>query len=57
MLAQKGIKKKWLAQQVGVSSDTIRMWCSGNRMPSMVTAHKVAYILDVDVKDIWVYEK
>lgn len=56
VLKSKGISQRWLAKQVGVYPNTVAQWINGNAKPSLVTAHKVAYVLDVDVSDIWCYK-
>lgn len=52
-LKERGISQVWLAKQVGVSDRQVRYWCSGERLPSLKYATKVAEVLGVEVEKIW----
>lgn len=43
---------KWLADQLGVSVTTTSPWCSNAAQPNLSTLVKIAFLLDVDVKDL-----
>ena len=46
-LAKKGIKQKELAQQIGVTDNTISYFCSGSRTPNIETLISIARALNV----------
>ncbi|MCB0749431.1 MAG: helix-turn-helix transcriptional regulator [Ignavibacteriae bacterium] len=50
VLAEKRKKNIWLANQIGRNQTTISQWCTNQRQPSLETLHKIAKILDVDVR-------
>lgn len=52
-LKERGISQVWLAKQVGVSDRQVRYWCSGERLPNIKYATKVAEVLGVEVEKIW----
>ena len=43
---------RWLAQQIGMSDNTISRWCSNKAQPSIVQLGKVANALDVDIREL-----
>ena len=53
VLKERGISQVWLAKQIGVSDRQVRYWCSGERLPSIIYAVKVAETLGVEVEKIW----
>ena len=45
---------KWLAEQVGRDPATVSKWCTNIVQPTLETLRQVAFILDVDIRDlIW----
>ncbi|WP_019036255.1 helix-turn-helix transcriptional regulator [Prevotella amnii] len=48
---------KWLAEQLGVSVITTSRWCSNASQPDLLTLVKIAFLLDVDVKDLIISTK
>lgn len=52
-LKERGISQVWLAKQIGVSDRQVRYWCSGERLPNLKYAAKVAEALGVEVEKIW----
>lgn len=45
---------KWLAKQVGRDPATVSKWCTNIVQPTLETLRQVAFILDVDIRDlIW----
>lgn len=47
----------WLAEQLGVSPVTISKWCSNTTQPTLQTLNKIAKVLDVNMKDLFVDDK
>lgn len=43
---------KWLAEQVGRDPATVSKWCTNLVQPNLETLRQVAYILDVDIRDL-----
>lgn len=43
---------KWLAEQVGRDPATVSKWCTNLVQPNLETLRQVAYILDVDIREL-----
>lgn len=54
ILKERGIKKGWLADQTGVSLNTVGKWINKGQIPDLITCYKVAGVLGLTVYDIWV---
>lgn len=52
VLDQKGIKQKWLAEQLGKSYNMVNSYAQNRRQPSLEDLYKIAEILDVEVKEL-----
>lgn len=52
LLKSKGLKQKWLAEQLGVSEVTVSNWCSGKSLPSQTNHVRISQILKVSKKSI-----
>ncbi len=52
VLEQKGIKQKWLAEQLGKSYNMVNSYVQNRRQPSLEDLYKIAEILDVEVKEL-----
>ena len=52
VLAEKNRKGKWLAEQLGKNEATVSRWCSNTAQPSLEMLVKIAYILNVETKDL-----
>lgn len=48
-----GRKKKWVAQQLGVSQEVLSRWINGRSMPSVNNLFKLAKILNCKVDDLY----
>lgn len=57
VLVEKHKTGKCLAEKMGKNVATVSRWCTNKSQPSMETMHKIADILDVDVKDLLVSTK
>ncbi|SFB68066.1 Helix-turn-helix [Flagellimonas taeanensis] len=52
VLEEKGIKQKWLAEQLGKSYNMINSYAQNRRQPSLEGLYKIAEILNVEVKEL-----
>lgn len=57
ILEQKGIKQKWLAEQLGKSYNMVNSYAQNRRQPSLEELYKIAEILDVGVKELLMERK
>ncbi len=53
IIKNKGIKKIYLAKQLGVTNQTISNWLSGYSMPNLLMARKLSEMLEVTIEDIF----
>ena len=51
-LAEARRKNKWLAKQVEKNESTISQWCTNARQPTLENLHKIAFVLDVDIREL-----
>lgn len=52
VLDKKGIKQKWLAEQLGKSFNMVNSYVQNRTQPSIETLYKIASILDVEVDEL-----
>ena len=52
VLETKGIKQKWLAEQLDKSYNMVNSYAQNRRQPSLETLFEIAKILKVEVKDL-----
>jgi len=52
ILAEQARTKKWLAERLGKSGNTISRWTTNKSQPSVEQLYDIADILGVDVKDL-----
>ncbi|MGI9527154.1 MAG: helix-turn-helix domain-containing protein [Weeksellaceae bacterium] len=52
VLEQKGIKQKWLAEQLGKSYNMVNSYAQNRRQPSLEDLYKIAEILNVEAKEL-----
>ena len=52
VLEEKGIKQKWLAEQLGKSYNMVNGYVQNRQQPRLETLYEIAKILDVEVKDL-----
>jgi len=50
LIQTRGVKQKWLAQQIGVSEVTISNWMKGNYKPTEENLKKIADVLKMDLQ-------
>ena len=54
VLEEKGIKQKWLAEQMGKSYNMVNSYAQNRRQPSLEDLYKIAGILNVEAKELLV---
>ena len=54
VLVEKGKTGKWLAEQLGKSNCTVSKWCSNSIQPDLQTLTKIAQLLNVDTRDLFI---
>jgi len=54
LLDEKGIKQKWLAEQLGKSYNTINCYARNVTQPSLEVLYQISNILDVEVQELLV---
>lgn len=52
VLEQKGIKQKWLSQQLGKSYSVVNSYVQNRRQPSLEDLYKIADILGVSISEL-----
>lgn len=57
VLEEKGVKQKWLAEQLGKSFCIINAYVCNRRQPSIETLFQIADLLNVNPKDLLNSEK
>ncbi len=57
VLKQKGIKQKWLAEQLGKSYNMVNSYSQNRRQPSIEDLYKIAEILDVEIAALLIGRK
>ena len=57
VLAEKEKSAKWLAEQLGKDKSTVSRWCTNDMQPTIETFYKIAEILDIEVRLLFVASK
>lgn len=57
VLVEKEMSQTQLAEQIGKSFSTVNAYCSNRVQPSLEILSKIAYILNVSIKDLLVDNK
>jgi transcriptional regulator with XRE-family HTH domain len=52
VLEEKGIKQKWLAEQLGKSYNMVNSYVQNRQQPRLEVLYEIARIFDVKVKDL-----
>lgn len=52
VLDKKGIKQKWLAEQLGKSFNMVNSYVRNKTQPSIETLYKIASILEVEIDEL-----
>lgn len=54
-IKNKGLKKIWVAKQVGISRNTLSLILKGESAPTLKVAIRLARLLDMTVEELWGY--
>ncbi|MDN5216425.1 helix-turn-helix transcriptional regulator [Fulvivirgaceae bacterium BMA12] len=57
VLAEKEKSAKWLAEQLGKDKSTVSRWCTNDMQPTIETFYRIAEILDVEVRMLFIPTK
>lgn len=57
VLAENEKSAKWLAEQLDRDKSTVSRWCTNDMQPSIETFYKIAEILDIEVRELFVASK
>ncbi len=57
VLEEKGIKQKWLAEQLRKSYNIVNGYVQNRQQPRLEVLYEIARILDVEVKDLLIEQK
>ena len=57
VLAEKERSAKWLAEQLNRDKSTVSRWCTNDMQPTIETFYRIAEILDVEVRELFVPSK
>lgn len=52
VLEEKGIKQKWLAEQLGKSYNMVNSYAQNRRQPSLEDLYRIAEILNIEAKEL-----
>ena len=54
VLFEKKKTARWLAGEIGVTPSTVSKWCTNSSQPDLVTILKIADLLKVDIRELFV---
>ncbi|MFD2566884.1 helix-turn-helix transcriptional regulator [Pseudotenacibaculum haliotis] len=57
VLAEQERSAKWLAEQLQKDKSTVSRWCTNDMQPSIETFYKIAEVLDIEVRELFVATK
>ena len=56
VLVEKKRTARWLSQQMGVNPSTVSKWCTNSSQPDLASILKIADLLEVDIRELFVRE-
>ena len=56
VLFEKKKSARWLAGEMGVTPSTVSKWCTNSSQPDLATILKIADLLEVDIRELFVRE-
>ena len=56
VLFEKKRTARWLSEQMGVTPSTVSKWCTNTSQPDLATRLKIADLLEVDIRELFVRE-
>jgi transcriptional regulator with XRE-family HTH domain len=57
ILAEQEKSAKWLAEQLDRDKSTVSRWCTNDMQPTIDTFYKIAEVLDIDVRELFIRSK
>ena len=57
VLAEQEKSAKWLAEELDRDKSTVSRWCTNDMQPTIETFYKIAEVLDLDVRELFVVNK
>jgi DNA-binding XRE family transcriptional regulator len=57
LINNSGLKRKYIANKLEVTYQTLSNWCAGSSFPNMITAFKLSRLLGVTVEDLYEYKE
>ena len=57
VLVEKKRTNKWLAEELGKDPATVSKWCTNTSQPDVYAFAKIANLLDVDIRELFVSSK
>lgn len=57
ILAEQEKSAKWLAEQLQKDKSTVSRWCTNDMQPTIETFYKIAKILDIEVRELFIPSK
>lgn len=54
VLFEKRKTARWLASEMGVTPSTVSKWCTNSSHPDLATILKIADLLEVDIRELFV---
>ena len=57
VLEEKGIKQKWLAEQLGKSYNMVNSYAQNRRQPSLEDLYRIAEILNIEAQELLTKKK
>lgn len=52
VLADRQRTNKWLAERLDKTENTVSRWCANKVQPSLAQLNEIAFVLDVDVREL-----
>lgn len=52
VLKEKGLKQKWLAEQLGMTTVMVNLYVQNKKQPKLDTLVKIAQIINVDIQKL-----
>ena len=56
VLFEKKKTARWLASEMGVTPSTVSKWCTNSSQPDLATILKIADLLELDIRELFVRE-
>ena len=57
LIEERGLKKSWIAKKVRIAPGTLSKIISGESIPTLPVALRIADLLDITVEELWGYVK